>query len=306
MVTLQHQAAGPCRPARRSTAVSRASSARQTACQRHAAAPAASDAAVERRRLLLATGAALAAPLLPHGDGTAQAADEGGAAAQQAFFEVKVDGRPAGCFVVELFPDGGVAGARFADLARGREGVGFRRTRFELLEDAFIQDSGVKELSRRADGRTPIAGGPDTEELEEQLAAARAAGEGRRRRHDSAGLVSLAVLPRRELASKDKLVAVGGQLVTVTETFGEAPNGTQWAVTTAAAPELDATNLVVGHVVEGMEVVQALAALPRVRNNSDSPFFKAGKAAGDKRADVAERAFGKPFAKIVVDRCGLA
>ena len=43
---------------------------------------------------------------------------------------------------------------------------------------------------------------------------------------------------------------VGGQLVTVTETFGEAPNGTAWAVTTQPAPELDPTNIVVGKVVE--------------------------------------------------------
>ena len=56
---------------------------------------------------------------------------------------------------------------------------------------------------------------------------------------------------------------------------------------------------------QGLDLVQQLAALPRVKDNTASPFFQAGKAAGDKRADVAERAFGKPFAKIVVERCGL-
>ena len=52
-------------------------------------------------------------------------------------------------------------------------------------------------------------------------------------------------------------------------------------------------------------MVDALAALPRVPDNTSSPFFQAGKRAGDKRADVAERSFGKPYAKVVIDACGL-
>lgn len=64
-------------------------------------------------------------------------------------------------------------------------------------------------------------------------------------------------------------------------------------------------NLVVGRVVEGMEVVRAVAALPRVKDNSGSPFFLAGKAAGDKRAIVAERGFDRAFARIVIEESGL-
>lgn len=85
---------------------------------------------------------------------------------------------------------------------------------------SFIQASGVKALSRRADGRSPIAGGGDTEALEEALDAARR-GSSWQRPHDAPGLVSLAVRPLREPSSKEKLVAVGGKLVNVTETFGE-------------------------------------------------------------------------------------
>lgn len=100
---------------------------------------------------------------------------------------------------------------------------------------------------------------------------------------------------------------------------------------------------------QGMDVVEALAGLPRVADNTGSPYFQAGKAlgawgyyvglvsrpgaglggrqrwdaawrctgvlqtrsaaataatAGDKRADVAQRAFNKPFSKIVVVECG--
>jgi hypothetical protein len=54
---------------------------------------------------------------------------------------------------------------------------------------------------------------------------------------------------------KERLVAMNGQLVTVREQAGEAPNGTAFTITTQAAPELDRTNLVVGRVVEGMDVV---------------------------------------------------
>lgn len=53
-------------------------------------------------------------------------------------------------------------------------------------------------------------------------------------------------------------MAMNGQLVTVKEQAGEAPNGTAFTITTAAAPELDRTNLVVGRVVEGMDVVQRI------------------------------------------------
>ena len=148
--------------------------------------------------------------------------------------------------------------------------------------------------------------------------------------------MSILVRPRITITTREKLVASKGQFVTVSESFGEIPNGTAWAITTAPEPGLDATNLVVGRVVEGMDVVRAVAALPRVKNNEGSLFFKAGKVAGawaggrtrecarappeasplpvgssspvapatgDKRADVAERAFNKPFAKVLIEEC---
>lgn len=127
----------------------------------------------------------------------------------------------------------------------------------------------------------------------------------RRRMHDSPGLVSFLVKPKEQLVTKDKLVASKGQLITVTETFGEQPNGSAWTITTKPDPSLDNTNIIVGRVVEGQELVDALAALPRVKSNKNSPFFKAGQAAGDKRADVAKRAFGKPFDKIIIEECGV-
>ena len=51
--------------------------------------------------------------------------------------------------------------------------------------------------------------------------------------------------------------------------------------------------------------MRRLSELPINRSNADSPFFKAGKSAGDARAKVAERGFNRPFARIVVVGSGL-
>ena len=76
-------------------------------------------------------------------------------------------------------------------------------------------------------------------------------------------------------------------------------------MTLGPAPALDDTNLIVGRVVEGMAVLEQLAKLPVVRDNSGSPFLAAGKAIGDKRATVAELGFNRPFNKIVIGKSGV-
>ena len=73
---------------------------------------------------------------------------------------------------------------------------------------------------------------------------------------------------------KTKLVAYNGKLIRVEEpTPGESPNGSGFVITTQPAPDLDATNLVIGHVVEGMDLVQELTKLPTVKSNN-SVFFR--------------------------------
>lgn len=67
-------------------------------------------------------------------------------------------------------------------------------------------------------------------------------------RHDAPGLVSLLVKEVNARPVTERLVAMGGRLVTIKEQAGEAPNGSAFAITTAPAPELDASNLVVGQV----------------------------------------------------------
>ena len=93
---------------------------------------------------------------------------------------------------------------------------------------------------------------------------------------------------------------------TVVEEVGPPPpNGTAFCITTAAAPTLDGTSLVVGRVVEGMDLVQRIAALPTVPDNTGSPLFAAAKSIGDKRASVAELGFNRPYAKVVVKGSGV-
>lgn len=55
---------------------------------------------------------------------------------------------------------------------------------------------------------------------------------------------------------------------------GAVGAGTAFAITTRPEPSLDGLNLVVGKVVEGMDVVALLAGQRRVKDNSDSPFFQ--------------------------------
>lgn len=107
--------------------------------------------------------------------------------------------------------------------------------------------------------------------------------------------------------TKDKLVAYQGRLVVVQENADgeEAPNGSsfvitlqvalvsvsltsnfdEWAAKVAllnlcilvivqACPQLDATNLIVGRVVEGMDLVRDIVQLPTVKENRGSPYFQ--------------------------------
>jgi peptidyl-prolyl cis-trans isomerase B (cyclophilin B) len=73
---------------------------------------------------------------------------------------------------------------------------------------------------------------------------------------------------------KERLVAYQGKLVKVQDALGEVPNGTGFTITTAASPQLDSTNLVVGRVVEGMDLVAEIASLPAVKANTNSAFFQ--------------------------------
>ncbi len=160
----------------------------------------------------------------------------------------------------------------------------------------------MRAFSYADDGAaTRLAGGESAESLLPELASPA------RRLHDRAGLVSL--VARSDAPPpppKERLTAVGGKLVTVRDAAPRQPNGTGFTLTAAPAPALDASAVVVGRVLAGSDVVEALAALPANRNaDEEGLFFAVAKSVGDKRALVREKGSGKPLAKVVVTACGL-
>lgn len=74
---------------------------------------------------------------------------------------------------------------------------------------------------------------------------------------------------------KEKTVAYNGKLIKVQEVKGKSnANGTGFAITLGPAPLLNDTNLIIGEVEEGMDVLKRISQIPRVKSASNSPFFK--------------------------------
>ncbi len=58
-------------------------------------------------------------------------------------------------------------------------------------------------------------------------------------------------------------------------------------------------------VMSHMPQVRAVAALPAVKDNTDSGYFQTAKLIGDKRATVAEKFFGRPFKRVMITDSGV-
>ena len=233
------------------------------------------------------------------------------AEAQRVFLDIAIDATPAGRLVIRTYDDVPVGAERFADLARDRGGVGYVRSRIDAVSPGeYIGSSGVASLSyadvSSGSGSVQIAGGPTVEELVEELAA-------HRHSSDGAGVVSLTVAPDPAAAAKPpktKLVAMNGKLVQVEDPRGSAraPNGTGFVITVRpgqAAGRWDATNLPIGVVEGGAELLDRLSRLPAAQPTSSSPYFRLAKTLGDRRADVAEKYFLRPFQKVVITASGV-
>ena len=238
----------------------------------------------------------------------------------EAFFDLAVDAEFFGRVVVGVYGDANpVAAARFLALAEGVQGLGYKRTQIDAVEydedpetgvdtPSFLGSTGIRAfvIPGSTTPVTSLPGGASNEALLPELAAATFG-------HDDlpdgkVGIVSLVVERGAPPAPpKEKLVSMNGKFVKVADPPPPGPNGTAFAVTVArgAGNVLDKTNVIVGEVTQGLDVLNAVAALPTVKDNSASPFFAVAKQIGDKRATVAEQAFGKPFAKVTVAKCGV-
>ncbi|CAO2161802.1 unnamed protein product [Urochloa humidicola] len=213
-----------------------------------------------------------------------------------AFLDVSIGGEPAGRITVGLFGDASPAAtSRFMSLVTG---VGYRRKEFVKIVPGYVQHGGVVSYPA-----VPFV--TDRLAAEADALRARCAAAGGGVVHGAAGAVSIVVRDPSLPPPKPKLVAKGGKLEVLEEQVGVVPNGTEFVVTTAAAPDLDDSAVLVGRVLDGMDVVDKIAAVPTVRDNAGSPYFRVAKLIGDKRAVVAERGFNRPYTKVVVTNCGV-
>lgn len=222
---------------------------------------------------------------------------------KQAFLDVSIDGDPVGRIVIGLYGDDTPLGAsRFADLVTGRAGISYRRKQFVKIMPTYVQHGGVRSFGVDAELAKRTGAELANDALVEEW---RRMSEECKGVKNLAGSVGIIVRDPVKPGPTTKLVAREGRLEIDEEEVGVEPNGTEFVIVTGDEPELDSKVLVVGRVVQGMDVVEKITQVKTVQENTSSPYFRVAKLIGDKRAVVAERGFNRPYSKIVVTNCGL-
>ena len=302
---------------------SRLRTARATRVTTRAARSESADTPIPSRRDALLAAAALACTSTLPSVASTQVASEVLSLAstptitEEAFFDLAIDGEYFGKVVVGVYGDvNKIAAARFLALANGVQGLGYKRTQIDAVEydedpdtgvdtPSFLGSTGIRAfvIPGSTTPVTTLPGGASVDALFPEL-------ENKLISHDSKpkGIVSLVVeRGAPPPPPKEKLVSINGKFVKVADPPPPGPNGTAFTVTvnSGTGAILDRTNVVVGEVTQGQDILDQIASLPTVKDNSASPFFAVAKQIGDKRATVAEQAFGKPFAKVTVLKCGV-
>ncbi|KAL3692144.1 hypothetical protein R1sor_005795 [Riccia sorocarpa] len=260
------------------------------------------------RRNVLQTGLALcsATGLLDIVLQDTALAEEEPAITKKVFFDVSIDGQPVGRVVVGVYGIAVPTGAqRFAEIAVGQRGISYKRKEFLKITPTYIQNAGVRtfSLSGGTADAANFTGGETNEALLAEMAELDKKGS---RLKNVKGCVSLVVVDPTKPPPKPRLVARNGKFVMLQEEARPDPNGTEFTIAIADSPELDASNLVVGRVVQGWDVLNQVAQVKVVQENTSSPYFQTAKLIGDSRVVVAERGFYRPYNKVLITKSGEA
>ncbi|XP_008244049.1 PREDICTED: peptidyl-prolyl cis-trans isomerase CYP26-2, chloroplastic [Prunus mume] len=222
---------------------------------------------------------------------------------KRAFLDISIDGEPVGRIIIGLHEDDAPVGAaRFGSLVSGAAGTSYRRKEFVKIMPNYVQHGGVRSFGVDAELAKKTGTNLEVDNLTEEWERLNEKCAGIK---NKAGTVGIVVRDPSRPPPKMKLVARKGKLEIDQEEVGTAPNGTEFVISTKDSPELDASTLVVGTVLDGKEVVEKIGAVKTVQENTSSPYFRVAKLIGDKRAVVAERGFNRPYAKVVITNCGL-
>lgn len=222
---------------------------------------------------------------------------------KRAFFDVSINGEPIGRIVIGLYDNNApITTGRFSNNISGAAGISYRRKEFVKILPNYVQHGGIRSYGVDAELAQKTGSSLSNDRLIAELEKSNESCPGTK---NVAKSVSIIVRDPLKPPPKTKLVARNGKLEVDEEEIGRDPNGTEFVISTKDSPELDSSALVVGRVLEGMEVVEKIGQVKTVQENTTSPYFRTAKLIGDKRAVVAERGFNRPYSKVIVTNCGL-
>ncbi|XP_077242493.1 cyclophilin-like peptidyl-prolyl cis-trans isomerase family protein [Tasmannia lanceolata] len=222
---------------------------------------------------------------------------------KKAFFDISIDGEPVGRIIVGLYGANAPIGtSRFSSVVSGAAGISYRRKEFVKIVPNYIQHGGLRSYGVDVELANNTGSNLVIDNLVEEWEKENERCPGTK---NLAGSLSIIVRDPSKPPPNLKLVARNGKLQIDKEEVGTAPNGTEFVITIKDSPELDASTLLIGRVLDGMEVVERISKVKTVQENTSSPYFRVAKLIGDKRAVVAERGFNRPYSKILVANCGL-
>lgn len=191
---------------------------------------------------------------------------------KRAFLDISIDGEPVGRIVIGLYGnDTPLGAARFGNLVSGMAGISYRRKEFVKIMPGYVQHGGVRSYGVDAEMASRTGSNLGAENLVDEWERAKEKCPGTK---NLAGTVSLVVIDPSRPPPKLKLVARGGKLEIDEEEIKAAPNGTEFIIAAKDSPELDDSALVVGKVLEGMEVVERIGQVKTVQENTSSPYFR--------------------------------